>query len=93
MKITSFKTYQAVAFCGRNETWFDVEKQNKQQAAVGRSSYTVKELHHGLLISTDEEAVLATWNNIAFVNYDLSADESEQKTESKKELNVRKQKE
>lgn len=67
MKIKSIKFYQAVKFGKDSHTYFPGPGITNNS---GPTLTGVEERENGLLIYNDASVTLASWNNIAYIEYD-----------------------
>jgi len=72
MTITAAKFYQGIKFGADTLTFINLSTENGKKDLTGATRYTVEEVEHGLLIRRGNLATLATWNNVAYVEYDGS---------------------
>ena len=79
MKIKDVRLYQAVRLDGKSETHFQVAKQESEAKQLGKTCYKAEQTEHGILFTGDNEAVLASWNNVAYVTYELPKQEAPKK--------------
>lgn len=71
-KIKSVRFYQAVVVCGVNETFIlNPEYQNTRKDS--QSSMKLSTNDKGLIIESDKELTLVSWNNLAAIYYDKNA--------------------
>ena len=73
MIIKSVKFYQGIKFAGDTLTFVNLETENDKQTRLGLDSLSLEESDNGIFIKKGNLAVLATWNNIQYAEYEIPA--------------------
>lgn len=82
-KIKSVRFYQAVVVCGVNET-FILNPEYNTMRRDSQKSLKLSTNEQGLIIESDSDLTLVSWNNLAAIYYDKSSSLNDSSKEESK---------